>query len=107
MFIVWRGGGAIIFVSLVFLSFGFNLEHIHYSSNDFDKINWWLPLLTNALFTFYWSSFCERMNRGQTENVWLSNLFESWGKKHTLYWIDIKYWGWIFLGLGLYVKFHT
>jgi hypothetical protein len=106
--VVWSGGGALIGLSLILLSFIFNMDsYLHDGSSSATKLNWWLPLLLNAPVTWYWSSFCEKMNTYQGDNAWLSNLFDSWGRKHTLFWIDIKYWAWIFLGLGLHLKFHT
>ena len=104
--IVWSGGGSLIGLSLILLSFIFNVDgYLNYESGS--KLNWWLPLILNAPITWYWSSFCEKMKNYQGDNAWLSNLFDSWGTKHSLFWIDIKYWVWIFLGWGLYLKFHT
>lgn len=106
--IVWSGSGSLIVLSLILLSFIFNADiYLHYSASRFDELNWWLPLLLNAPITWYWNSFCEQMKTDRSDNIWLSNLFDRWGKKHTLFFIDIKYWAWIFLGLGLYLKFHT
>jgi hypothetical protein len=105
--IVWNGSGSLVLLSLIILSFIFNVDiYLNYTSQRFKDMNWWIPFLLNAPITFYWSQFCQKMNTYQGENIWLSNLFLYWGKKHTLFFIDIKIWAFLFFFIGLYIKFH-
>jgi hypothetical protein len=106
MILVWKGSSLIIVLSLILLSFAFNAEiYLNYDSSRFDDINWSTPFIMNSIFTFWWSYVCWKFAKLPDNNTWLKNLFISWGNTHSLFFVDIKIWGFVFLAAGLYIFF--
>ena len=98
--IIWSGSGIVVVLVFGLTSIIINVCLSFYDWAHFVP-NFYAPQLLTSVFLYWWNLLCERMITYRGKRTWLSDLFDEWGHKHSLYYIDLKMWTWIFLGLGL------
>jgi hypothetical protein len=100
--IVWAGIGSWLILAFIAMLFLCNVDiFLHYNKTSFDLLNWWLPCLLSSVIAWLLADYTARMDKNPNPETMLGRMFISFGKNHHVYWIPLRYWAFIFLGLGL------
>lgn len=106
--LIWAGIGSwlILFFAGALLLCNLSI-FLNYNGGKFLLINWWLPALMSAIAAWLLANYAEKMNKEASVYTLWGRFFLNQGKRHHIFWIPLRYWSFIFLGIALWRYFST
>jgi hypothetical protein len=73
---------------------------LDYDASKFARIAWWPPCFVSAVAAWYLADFCDRMRDAPDSSTTLGRMFLRFGTKHSVFWVPVRVWTFVFVGLG-------
>ena len=103
MFVAWHGAGMNTALAYLITLMGVNARiFLHYDTTLFHEINWWAPAILTAVFNEWLVRFLRRKNDEAVPGSYWYRYLDFIGRTHKLFWIPLRWWTFIFSGLGFY-----
>lgn len=100
--VVYHGTGGLLVLIFLCALFLFNFDiFLDYDRTKF-LIQWWPACFISAIGALWLARHSDKMNRMATPSTYLGRVFLFSGSRHTIYWIPLHYWSYLFTGLGVW-----
>ncbi len=104
MVIVWSGAGGVLMLIFCISDFVCNFSlFLDYSADKFDLLNWWQPCLLSAIAAWLLADYAQKLRSNDGLGHWfIRGALGTGAKKDTLYWIPVRTWSFILLGIAVW-----